>query len=71
MSDIVHASDDFDFSRYQPGDVIVIPMTEINRRGQAASIMLLAAICNAAARAGLEWKTHRDEDKDELRVQFS
>lgn len=71
MNDVVQASDEFDFSRYQPGDAIVIPMAEIQRRGQAASIMLIAAICNAAARAGLNWKTHRDEDRDELRVQFS
>lgn len=68
--EIVPAADAFDFSKYQAGDVICIPMHEIKRRGQAASTMLIAAIANAATRADLDWVTERDDANDELRVSF-
>lgn len=71
MRDLVPAANDFDFSKYAPGDVICIPMHEIARRGQTESIMLMAAIANAATRAGLDWKTERDDANDELRVSFT
>ena len=70
MWDIVPVADEFDFSTYAPGDVICIPMHEIARRGQTSSIRLIAAIANAASRAGLEWTTTRDVETDELRVSF-
>ena len=69
--DLIPAANEFDFSKYRPGDVIVISMREIARRGQAGSTMLIAAICNAATRAGLDWATERDDYSDELRVWFS
>lgn len=68
--DLIPAADAFDFSKYQPGDVITISMREIATLGEAGSIMLVAAICNAASRAGLEWKTERDDAANELRVSF-
>lgn len=64
-------ADDYDFSSYRPGDVICIPMREIRKRGQAQSTMLIAAIANAATRAGLEWEATRDEAADEVRVKFT
>jgi len=70
-TEVVPAADEFDFSKYRSGDVICIPMCEIKRRGQAASITLVAAIANAASRAGLEWVTTRDDAADELRVSFT
>lgn len=59
--DMIPAADAFDFSKYQPGDVITISMREIATRGLAESIMLFAAIRNAASRVGLEWTAERDE----------
>ena len=70
MREIVPVADEFDFSKYQPGDVITISMRDLADCGQAGSIKLVAAICNAASRAGLEWKTERDDWNDELRVSF-
>lgn len=71
MHEIVPAADAFDFSKYQPGDVLTISMSELARRGQTDSIMLVAAICNAATRAGLNWTTERDDRNNELRVSFT
>jgi hypothetical protein len=65
------APEAFDFSHYQPGDVIVISMDEIMRRGQTESTLLIASIANAATRAGLDWKTERSVDGQELRISFS
>lgn len=67
----VPVSDEFDFSSYRPGDVICISMHEIRTRGQAQSLLIIAAIANAASRAGLEWVTVRDDPADELRISFS
>ena len=71
LREIGPVADELDFSKYRPGDVITISMREFARRDQASSIMLVAAICNAASRAGLKWKTERDECNDGLRVSFS
>jgi hypothetical protein len=70
MRELVPLADDYDFSKYQSGDVICIPMGEISRLGQARSILLVAAIANAATRAGLSWVTERDDRNNELRVSF-
>lgn len=69
--ELVQAADQLDFSKYRPGDVICIAMADIKRRGQAESTMLVAAIANAASRAGLEWSITRDDAQDELRVSFA
>lgn len=71
MSHAVVQSDAYDFSAYKPGDVICISMREIVRRGQAESTLLMAAIANAATKAGLDWKVEKDEARNEVRVSFS
>ncbi len=60
-----------DFTAYQPGDVISIPQHTIIQFGQAKSIMLMAAIANAATRAGLAWETFRREEDGNVCVRFS
>lgn len=71
MRNALIESDALDFSAYRPGDVICIPMREIARRGQTESTLLMAAIANAATRAGLNWKVDQDEMLQEIRVSFS
>lgn len=61
----------FDFSKYQPGDVIIIPDLEIVKMGMTNSILLAAAIANAATRAGLDWRTWREDTDSTFRVGFS
>lgn len=70
MDALVPTDDGFDFSKYQAGDVICIPMSEVRRRGQAESTLIVMHIANAASRAGLDWTVDRDNANDELRVSF-
>ena len=61
----------FDFSKHRPGDVVCIPMENIQNWGQAQATMVIAAIANAAVRAGLDWHIAHSFDRNELRVSFS
>lgn len=60
-----------DFSSYQPGDVISIPQLTIDEFGHAKSIMLVAAIANAASRANLAWSVRRSDAGYCVKVSFS
>jgi hypothetical protein len=70
MSDVIpHPA--FDFSSYHPGDVIRISRDTIGKMGYTAGIQLVAAITNAAVRAGLDWKAEMDNTTNDLEISFT
>jgi hypothetical protein len=46
-------SQQFDFTGYQPGDVLCISRAEIAKRGMTDTFMILSALSVAAGKAGL------------------
>lgn len=69
MQELVPIAGDFDFSKYQPGDVLCISRAELVRRGGIAPMfMILAALACAAGKAGLLIEPQVTDD--EVRVVF-
>ena len=62
---------DFDFRRYQPGDVIVIPMLSIAQMGREAAEAAEYAMRDAARRAGFkDFRSEFNQSSDEYRITF-
>ena len=61
----------FDFSRYQPGDVVVISELDVARHlGPAGMGRLWGEVQRAAEREGLQWRIERDIEHMNVRISF-
>jgi hypothetical protein len=63
---------DLDFSKYRPGDVLVLDDAMVKGMNSAAEFAQLHdAICKAAERAGLAWTSTHDVARREVRIEFA
>lgn len=61
----------FDFSRYQPGDVLVLSELHVRvKLGPAGMGRLWGAVQRAAEREGLQWRIERDIEHMQVRISF-
>jgi hypothetical protein len=59
---------EFDFSQYQPGDILCMSRAEIAKRGMTDTFLILTALSKAASKAGLLIEPTFNDD--EMRVLF-
>ena len=70
-ADVVPAGGALDFSRYQPGDTIIITFGQLCAMGPEAAEALPRAILTAARRAGLGVTLMPDQSTGDYRIDFT
>ena len=60
----------YDFSNCKPGNIVRFQLDGSARLNLESASAIVSAIALAADRAGLNWDSHRDPARNEIRISF-